>query len=59
MPKSVEVCACGHNLDIAGVCHNVNCPEAQRAATMDASRSTAKATARTRPSAFTAGGRVD
>lgn len=43
-----------------GVCLNVDCPSAQRAATREASRSTAKATARTdRPAAFSSSGRVD
>jgi hypothetical protein len=62
MPDSYGNCpACQHEFeDRTHTCYNPNCPEAQRAATADASRTTSKATAAVdRPRAFTAGGRVD
>lgn len=63
--KAVERCTCGGQM-VDGVCLNVNCSVAQDAATEDAARTTAKATApgaktieRPAPRSFNISGRVD
>lgn len=48
------------SLDSSGTCLNPSCPDGARAATIDATRRTAKATALTdRPNSFSSSGRVD
>jgi hypothetical protein len=59
----METCDdCGQVLNASGCCVNVDCAEAQYAATRGAARATQKAGAtavRDEPRAFTSSGRVD
>lgn len=60
--QSLSNCpTCNQNtLDASDTCLNVNCADGARAATADATRRTAKATAVTdRPNSFSSSGRVD